>query len=68
MFLDFISYSGGPLPEEQLAAVPDGVPVSILWGADDPWENMQVELSETCLVHALFKFDLVESVTAWAFN
>jgi hypothetical protein len=31
VFLDFISYSGGPLPEEQLAAVQ--VPVSILWGA-----------------------------------
>lgn len=38
VFLDFISYSGGPLPEEQLAAMPPGVPVSILWGREDPWE------------------------------
>lgn len=30
VFLDFISYSGGPLPEELLQIVP--CPVSILWG------------------------------------
>ena len=35
VFLDFLSYSSGPLPEEQLAAVK--VPVSILWGDKDPW-------------------------------
>jgi hypothetical protein len=40
VFLDFISYSGGPLPEQLLAATPPSVPVSILWGADDPWEDM----------------------------
>ncbi|GBF88496.1 hypothetical protein Rsub_01209 [Raphidocelis subcapitata] len=37
VFLDFISYSGGPLPEELLARMT--APVSILWGADDPWES-----------------------------
>ena len=36
VFLDFISYSGGPLPEELLPQV--GCPVSILWGEADPWE------------------------------
>ncbi|WIA19379.1 hypothetical protein OEZ85_004004 [Tetradesmus obliquus] len=40
VFLDFISYSGGPLPEQLLAATPPSVPVSILWGAADPWEDM----------------------------
>ena len=35
VFLDFLSYSSGPLPEEQLAAVT--VPVSMLWGDKDPW-------------------------------
>lgn len=41
VFLDFISYSGGPLPERLLEQMPAGVPVSILWGADDPWEDMK---------------------------
>ncbi|KAK9802832.1 hypothetical protein WJX73_004149 [Symbiochloris irregularis] len=36
VFLDFISYSDGPLPQELLDAVK--VPVSILWGEEDPWE------------------------------
>ncbi|KAF8058837.1 MFDX1 [Scenedesmus sp. PABB004] len=40
VFLDFIGFSGGPLPEQLLAATPAGVPVSILWGAADPWEDM----------------------------
>eukprot|EP00879_Flechtneria_rotunda_P028385 GHRR01030491.1.p1 GENE.GHRR01030491.1~~GHRR01030491.1.p1 ORF type:complete len:207 (+),score=68.22 GHRR01030491.1:354-974(+) len=41
VFLDFISYSAGPLPERLLAGVPEGIPVSILWGADDPWEDIK---------------------------
>eukprot|EP00775_Hariotina_reticulata_P011962 gene11962-12105_t len=41
VFLDFICYSGGPLPEQLLQQVPAGIPVSILWGADDPWEDMR---------------------------
>jgi pimeloyl-ACP methyl ester carboxylesterase len=39
VFLDFISYSTGPLPEEQLAAC--SVPTSILWGVHDPWEKVE---------------------------
>lgn len=39
MFLDFISYSGGPLPEDLLAVIK--VPVQIAWGAEDPWEPME---------------------------
>jgi len=50
VFLDFISYSAGPLPEEQLHVLSseefmrDGkakVPVSILWGDKDPWEPLE---------------------------
>jgi len=40
VFLDFISYSGGPLPEALMAALPPGVPLSVVWGAKDPWENV----------------------------
>ena len=40
VFLDFISYSGGPLPEELLAEV--SVPVSIIWGEYDPWEPIAI--------------------------
>lgn len=36
IFLDFISYSSGPLPEELLPRVTQ--PVRILWGEQDPWE------------------------------
>lgn len=39
VFLDFISYSGGPLPETLLKECP--VPVSILWGEKDPWEKIE---------------------------
>jgi pimeloyl-ACP methyl ester carboxylesterase len=39
VFLDFISYSGGPLPEKQLEKCP--VPVSVVWGEDDPWEKIE---------------------------
>jgi len=35
VFLDFISYSGGPLPEDLLPQC--NVPVRILWGQNDPW-------------------------------
>ena len=37
VFLDFISYSGGPLPEELLPKMPKEVPVRIVWGQADPW-------------------------------
>lgn len=41
VFLDFISYSGGPLPEELLPAMPSEVPVRIMWGQADPWEPVK---------------------------
>ena len=40
VFLDFISYSGGPLPEELLPQISS--PVSILWGEADPWEPIEL--------------------------
>ena len=40
VFLDFISYSGGPLPEELLPQM--SRPVSILWGEADPWEPIEL--------------------------
>ena len=40
VFLDFISYSGGPLPEELLPQMSS--PVSILWGEADPWEPIEL--------------------------
>lgn len=36
VFLAFVRYSQGPLPEELLPQVT--CPVLVLWGADDPWE------------------------------
>merc|ERR1719506_417338 len=49
VFLDFISYSGGPLPEEQLKIIStegSSVPVAIGWGAADPWEPVTREFGE----------------------
>eukprot|EP01035_Chromulina_nebulosa_P018417 gene18417-24121_t len=40
VFLDFISYSGGPLPEDLLPQV--NIPVRILWGENDPWEPIKL--------------------------
>ena len=44
VFLDFISYSGGPLVEEQLKIISskrnDSIQVSIGWGKNDPWEPL----------------------------
>ena len=40
VFLDFISYSGGPLPEELLAECKR--PVRMLWGENDPWEPIDM--------------------------
>lgn len=44
VFLDFISYSGGPLPEEQLKIIDKekiNIPVAIGWGKLDPWEPVE---------------------------
>ena len=37
-----ICFSGGPLPEDLLSQVK--IPVSILWGENDPWEPMDLAL------------------------
>ncbi|ONK65482.1 uncharacterized protein A4U43_C07F37560 [Asparagus officinalis] len=51
VFLEFICYSDGPLPEELLPKVK--CPVLVAWGDKDPWEP--VELGK-----AYAKFDAVE--------
>ncbi|GAB5363022.1 hypothetical protein AAMO2058_000848200 [Amorphochlora amoebiformis] len=40
VFLDFISYSGGPLPEELIPEMK--CPVQIVWGEKDPWEPLEL--------------------------
>lgn len=40
VFLDFISFSYGPLPERLMAKLPKEIPLSIVWGKEDPWENV----------------------------
>lgn len=51
VFLEFICYSGGPLPEELLPLVK--CPVLIAWGDKDPWEPIE-------LGRAFRNFDPVE--------
>lgn len=51
VFLEFICYSGGPLPEELLPQVK--CPVLIAWGDKDPWEPLE-------LGRAYQNFDSVE--------
>ncbi|XP_010535924.1 PREDICTED: pheophytinase, chloroplastic [Tarenaya hassleriana] len=51
VFLEFICYSGGPLPEELLPLVQ--CPVLIGWGDKDPWEPIE-------LGRAYADFDTVE--------
>ncbi|KAL5563635.1 hypothetical protein UlMin_033382 [Ulmus minor] len=51
VFLEFICYSGGPLPEELLPQVK--CPVLIAWGDKDPWEPIE-------LGRAYADFDSVE--------
>ncbi|GMY16114.1 pheophytinase, chloroplastic [Fagus crenata] len=40
VFLEFICYSGGPLPEELLPQVK--CPILIAWGDKDPWEPLEL--------------------------
>ncbi|KAK4777791.1 hypothetical protein SAY87_017978 [Trapa incisa] len=40
VFLEFICYSGGPLPEELLPQVK--CPILIAWGDRDPWEPIEL--------------------------
>lgn len=51
VFLEFICYSGGPLPEDLLPLVK--CPVLIAWGEKDPWEPIE-------LGRAYGDFDAVE--------
>uniref|UniRef100_A0A1J3D2Q2 Pheophytinase, chloroplastic n=1 Tax=Noccaea caerulescens TaxID=107243 RepID=A0A1J3D2Q2_NOCCA len=51
VFLEFICYSGGPLPEDLLPQVK--CPVLIAWGEKDPWEPID-------LGRAYSNFDAVE--------
>ncbi|PHT98163.1 hypothetical protein BC332_32910 [Capsicum chinense] len=51
VFLEFICYSAGPLPEELLPQVK--CPVLVAWGDKDPWEPIE-------LGRAYGKFDTVE--------
>ncbi|MEA5509808.1 alpha/beta fold hydrolase [Crocosphaera sp. UHCC 0190] len=40
VFLAFIAYSQGPLPEDLLPILP--CPTIFLWGTEDPWENIEL--------------------------
>lgn len=40
VFLDFLSYSSGPLPEDLFPKI--NVPVIIGWGDKDPWEPIEL--------------------------
>lgn len=51
VFLEFICYSGGPLPEELIPQVK--CPVLVVWGDKDPWEPIE-------LGRAYGNFDAVE--------
>lgn len=51
VFLAFINYSQGPLPEDLLAEI--ACPVLCVWGADDPWEPVE-------LARELTQFPMVE--------
>jgi pimeloyl-ACP methyl ester carboxylesterase len=53
-----LSYSGGPLPEQQLASFPKDKPVWICYGKNDPW-------TPPGRVEALIKKPAVEKVVGW---
>jgi len=55
---DTLSYSAGPLPEQQLAMFPENKPVWICYGKSDPW-------TPSARVEALLEHDCVEKVTGW---
>ena len=56
---DTLSYSAGPLPEDQLARLPGDLPVWVCYGGSDPWTPPK-------RVDALRRFDAVEEVRAFA--
>lgn len=55
---DTLSYSAGPLPEQQLAMFPDTKPVWICYGKDDPW-------TPEARVDALDGKPTVERIIGW---
>jgi pimeloyl-ACP methyl ester carboxylesterase len=55
---DTLSYSAGPLPENQLATFPKDKPVWIGYGEADPW-------TPGARVRALQKYPAVECVQSW---
>jgi pimeloyl-ACP methyl ester carboxylesterase len=52
---DTLSYSAGPLPEQQLGMFPSRKPVWVCYGKDDPWTPSR-------RVEALKRFESVERV------
>jgi len=40
VFIAFVNYSGGPLPEELLPEL--ACPALVLWGTADPWEPVEL--------------------------
>ena len=59
MVFDTLSYSAGPLPEQQLQDPRLTAPVSVVWGEDDPWTPRERVL-------ALDRFERVERVVPLA--
>ena len=55
---DTLSYSAGPLPEQQLSSFPQDKPVWICYGKDDPW-------TPAARVDALISKPAVERVVGW---
>lgn len=55
---DTLSYSAGPLPEQQLDDFPRDKPVWICYGLDDPW-------TPSARVEAMINKDVVERVVGW---
>ena len=57
VFLAFVRYSQGPLPEDLLPQL--ACPALMLWGADDPWEPIDLgrELSHYPAVEAFIALD-----------
>lgn len=55
---DTLSYSAGPLPEQQLSQFPEDKPVWICYGKDDPW-------TPPARVEALISKPCVKKVVGW---
>jgi len=60
VFLAFTRYSSGPLPGELLKTLEDqDIPVLILWGAEDPWEPIDLgrKLAQFSCVDAFIEIE-----------